>query len=50
MGRETGSCLKALREHLKEGIQLREIDAHINDAAFVDACVNQLISYMRKGA
>jgi uncharacterized protein (UPF0261 family) len=40
--------LTALREHLKEGIQLREIDAHINDAAFVDACVEQLITYMEK--
>jgi len=42
------ALLKTLREHLKEGIQLKEIDAHINDAAFVDACINQLISYMEK--
>jgi uncharacterized protein (UPF0261 family) len=40
--------LTALREHLKEGIRFREIDAHINDAAFVDACVEQLVSYMEK--
>jgi len=40
--------LKALREHLKKGIQLTEIDAHINDGPFVDACVNKLISYMGK--
>jgi uncharacterized protein (UPF0261 family) len=40
--------VKALREHLKEGIPLKEIDAHINDAAFVDACVDQLVSYMEK--
>ena len=40
--------LKALREYLKEGIQLREIDAHINEGPFVDACVNQLITYMEK--
>jgi uncharacterized protein (UPF0261 family) len=40
--------LAALREHLKEGIRLKEIDAHINDPAFVDACVDQLISYMEK--
>jgi uncharacterized protein (UPF0261 family) len=42
------SLLKALRGHLKEGIQVTEIDAHINDAAFVDACVEQLISFMEK--
>ena len=40
--------LKALRDHLKEGIQLKEIDAHINDAVFVDACVDQLITYMEE--
>jgi uncharacterized protein (UPF0261 family) len=40
--------LKALQEHLKEGIQFKEIDAHINDAAFADACVDQLITYMEK--
>jgi len=40
--------LTALREHLKKGIQLTEIDAHINDPAFADACVNQLVSYMEK--
>ncbi len=43
-----GVLLKALRAHLHKGIQLKEIDAHINDAAFVDACVDQLISYMEK--
>ena len=48
MGREIGSCLKALKEHLRKDIQLREIDAHINDAVFVDACVDQLITYMEK--
>ncbi|MBE0558811.1 MAG: Tm-1-like ATP-binding domain-containing protein, partial [Proteobacteria bacterium] len=40
--------LTALREHLKKGIQLTEIDAHINDPAFTDACVDQLVSYMEK--
>jgi uncharacterized protein (UPF0261 family) len=40
--------VKALREHLKEGIRFTEIDSHINDPAFVDACVDQLISYMEK--
>jgi uncharacterized protein (UPF0261 family) len=40
--------VKALQEQLNEGIPLKEINAHINDAAFVDACVDQLISYMEK--
>ena len=40
--------LTALREHLKQGIQLKEIDAHINDPAFVDACVDRLITYMEQ--
>jgi uncharacterized protein (UPF0261 family) len=40
--------LKALRNRLRKDIELREIDAHINDAPFVDACVHQLISYMSK--
>jgi len=42
------NLVKALREHLKEGIPLKEIDAHINDAAFVDACIERLVSYMEK--
>ena len=40
--------VKALREHLKKEIQLTEIDAHVNDGPFVDACVNKLITYMEK--
>jgi len=42
------ALLKALREHLKESIHVTEIDAHINDTAFVDGCVDQLVSYMEK--
>jgi len=43
--------VKALRDHLRRGIELKEIDAHINDAPFVDACIHQLIATMeRKGA
>ena len=38
--------LKALKDRLRKDIDLREIDAHINDDLFVDACVHQLISYM----
>ena len=40
--------VKALREHLKKEIQLTELDAHVNDGPFVDACVNKLITYMEK--
>ena len=41
--------LKTLKDRLRKDIYLREIDAHINDDLFVDACVNQLITYMEKG-
>ncbi len=40
--------LKALKTRLREDIPFREIDAHINDGTFVDACVNQLITYMEE--
>lgn len=40
--------LKALETGLREEIPLREIDAHINDEPFVDACVDQLITYMEE--
>jgi uncharacterized protein (UPF0261 family) len=40
--------LKALKTGLREDIPLKEIDAHINDGPFIDACVNQLITYMDK--
>jgi uncharacterized protein (UPF0261 family) len=40
--------LQTLQENLREDIEVRPIDAHINDAPFVDACVNQLITYMGK--
>ena len=40
--------LKALKDRLRKGIELREIDAHINDDIFVDACVNQLITYLEE--
>jgi uncharacterized protein (UPF0261 family) len=38
--------LKALKDRLRKDIELREIDAHINDNFFVDACVDQLITFM----
>ncbi|MHB9097846.1 MAG: Tm-1-like ATP-binding domain-containing protein [Syntrophales bacterium] len=39
---------KALRDHLRKDIELREIDAHINDPRFVDACVEKLVTFMDK--
>ena len=43
------ALLKTLKDRLRKDIYLREIDAHINDDRFVDACVNQLITYMEQG-
>jgi len=42
------ALLKALRENLRKEIIFREIDAHINDASFVDGCVDQLITFMKE--
>jgi uncharacterized protein (UPF0261 family) len=39
---------QALKNHLRKDIELREIDAHINDDSFVDACVNQLVTFMEE--
>jgi uncharacterized protein (UPF0261 family) len=39
---------KALKSGLRADIPLREIDAHINDGPFIDACVDQLIIYMEE--
>jgi len=41
--------LGSLKAHLGSAVPLREIDAHINDAAFVDACVDQLVKFMEEG-
>jgi uncharacterized protein (UPF0261 family) len=38
--------LKALKNHLRAGILLEEVDAHINDGLFVDRCVKQLVDFM----
>ena len=38
--------LNALKSHLRVHVQLREIDAHINDEIFVDVCVKQLVTFM----
>jgi uncharacterized protein (UPF0261 family) len=37
-----------LKDRLRKDIEFREIDAHINDGLFVDACVGQLITFMEK--
>ncbi len=38
--------LKTLRQHLRGGIVMEEVDAHINDSIFVDRCVKQLVGFM----
>jgi uncharacterized protein (UPF0261 family) len=40
--------LKALKDRLRKDIELREIDAHINDGLFVDACIDRLITFMEE--
>ena len=40
--------LKALKNHLRAHIGLEEVDAHINDALFVDRCVKQLVEFMNE--
>lgn len=39
---------EALRDHLRKDIEMTEIDAHINDACFVDACVDKLVTFMEQ--
>lgn len=39
----------SLREHVGERVQLVEIDAHINDAAFAAACAEQLLRLLEGG-
>jgi uncharacterized protein (UPF0261 family) len=41
--------LEALKNHLRTGILLEEVDAHINDLFFVDRCVKQLVEFMNGG-
>jgi uncharacterized protein (UPF0261 family) len=40
--------LEALKNHLRAQIRLEEVDAHINDALFVDRCVKQLVEFMNE--
>ena len=40
--------LRTLRNHLSARVSLEEVDAHINDALFVDQCVKQLVEFMNE--
>jgi len=40
--------VKALKSHLRSHIRLEEVDAHINDALFVDRCIKQLVEFMNE--
>ncbi|MBS3906222.1 MAG: Tm-1-like ATP-binding domain-containing protein [Syntrophaceae bacterium] len=39
--------LKALKDRLIANILFREVDAHINETLFVEACVKQLVAFMK---
>jgi uncharacterized protein (UPF0261 family) len=56
-GNETGSWFrpetdevfaKVLRENLKQG-DINELDLHVNDPAFADACVDEYLRLMKGG-
>jgi uncharacterized protein (UPF0261 family) len=40
--------LRAFQKHLHSRILIKEMDAHINDGFFVDACVEQLNTFMNE--
>ena len=40
------ALFQAIREHLREGIEIIEVDALVNDSAFSDACVSALMRNM----
>jgi uncharacterized protein (UPF0261 family) len=40
--------LRAFQNHLHSRIPIKEMEAHINDGFFVDACVEQLTNYMKE--
>jgi uncharacterized protein (UPF0261 family) len=40
--------LTSLKAHLDPRVPLHELDAHINDARFVDACVDQMVKFMEE--
>jgi uncharacterized protein (UPF0261 family) len=41
---------QAVRQAMPAGVQVRELDCHINDAPFADAIVQQVLAYTRAGA
>jgi len=40
--------LNAFQHRLHPRIPVREMDAHINEVFFVDACVEQLVKFMKE--
>jgi uncharacterized protein (UPF0261 family) len=44
------SCREVFKAKLRSDIPLREVDAHINDPAFAEACVELLLDIQGKGA
>ena len=44
----TRTFLRAFQNHLHSRIPIKEMDAHINDGFFVDACVEQLNTFMKE--
>jgi uncharacterized protein (UPF0261 family) len=41
--------VQSLKGGLRSGIPVEEIDAHINDAAFADACCERLTAFLNRG-
>ena len=41
------ALFEAIRSHLREDIELRELDAAINDAAFAEACAITLLKLIK---
>jgi uncharacterized protein (UPF0261 family) len=45
-----GACYQAIKENLKPGIPVIELDDNINDPEFADRCANTLLEMLRKDA
>jgi uncharacterized protein (UPF0261 family) len=45
-----GACFAAIRENLRPGIPVEELDLNINDPAFADRAVDLLIKLIDEGA
>jgi len=41
------ACFDAIKQNLKPGITVRELDYNINDAAFAEACARELLELMK---